>query len=69
MENGFCKFFDQTHGWGILVNEDSKNDIFVHHSDTLDKIKSSDQCTWEVEEGVRGLKAVEVRRIKPNEKH
>jgi cold shock CspA family protein len=65
METGFCKFYDSTRGYGILVNEDTKVEVFFHFSNSKDLIKSADQCTWEQEIGKKGTPiALDVRRVK-----
>lgn len=64
MEKGFVKWFDTTRGFGFITNEDTKKDIFFHHTDALDKLASADYVQYEVEEGHRGSKAIEVKKIK-----
>jgi cold shock protein len=68
MERGFCKFFDESHGFGFITNEESKKDIYFHFTGSLDRIKSCDEVEYEIEEGPRGPKAVNIRRIRTNEK-
>ena len=64
METGIVKFFDASRGFGFITNDDINEDIFFHFTDTLDKIKSDDCVSYEVEEGKRGLKAVRIKKIK-----
>jgi cold shock protein len=64
METGFVKFFDASRGFGFITNDDTKEDIFFHFTDTLDKVVSSDCVSYEVEEGKRGPKAVRIIKIK-----
>ena len=64
MQKGTCKIFETRKGWGFLTNEETKKDIFVHVSGTLDKIVSGDHCTWDEFEGKKGLIAINVKRVK-----
>ena len=62
---GIVKFFNGTKGFGFITGEDGK-DIFFHFTGTLDKVVKDDNVSFEVEEGQKGPKAVNVKRIKPN---
>jgi len=64
---GVVKFFNSTKGYGFITDKDTKTDVFVHISSTLDKIEDGDVVTYDIETGKRGLKAVNVRRIKTND--
>ena len=63
---GFCKFFDSTRGFGFVCEEDTKR-IFLSFLWYTWKVVSSDQVEFELEEGKRDLRAIEIRRIKTNE--
>lgn len=60
--NGTVKFFNFSKGFGFVTAEDGK-DYFVHMSGLGEdvKLKDNDAVTFDVEEGDRGLKAVNVQ--------
>lgn len=64
MEQGTVKFFNETKGFGFITPEDGGQDIFVHTSGLVDRIRENDVVTYEVEKGKKGLNAVNVRRVK-----
>ncbi|MCD6367279.1 MAG: cold shock domain-containing protein, partial [Bacteroidales bacterium] len=41
--------------------EDGGKDVFVHQSGLVDEIKDGDKVTYDVEEGKKGLNAVNVK--------
>lgn len=61
---GKVKFFNFSKGFGFISPTDSENDIFVHQSGLIDDIKEDDEVTFEVENGKKGLIAVNVTVIK-----
>lgn len=60
---GKCKFFDSLKGFGFIIEAETGKEFFCHHTDTLDKIETDDKVEFELEEGHRGPKAVQVKRI------
>jgi len=66
MVQGSVKWFNEAKGFGFLSQENGP-DVFVHHSE----IKSSgyrtlaegDQVQFEVAEGPKGLRAVNVQKV------
>ena len=60
---GKVKFFNQTKGFGFITNDGDEKEIFFHVSGTLDKIVTDDKVSYNIEEGDRGPKAVNVKRI------
>lgn len=60
MDNGTVKFFNETKGFGFITPEDGSKDLFVHVSGLNDEIRESDKVTYDVEEGQKGLNAVNV---------
>lgn len=63
MKEGTVKFFNSTKGFGFIKPSDSSEDIFVHESGLIDDIRENDKVEFEVEEGRKGLNAVNVRVI------
>lgn len=61
MKKGIVKFFNYEKGFGFIKPEDSSQDIFVHKSGLKQNIQENDEVVFEVEQGNRGLNAVNVR--------
>jgi cold shock protein len=64
MGKGFVKFFDGTHGFGFIKNEETGKDIFFHHTGTLDKVVSADYVEYEEAVGKRGILAVDIKKVR-----
>ena len=65
MAIGKVKWFNTQKGFGFIVQEDNK-DLFVHFKDVLggiESLKENDAVEFEVEEGRKGLQAVNVKKI------
>lgn len=60
MKNGTVKFFNAEKGFGF-IKEENGTEIFVHVSGLKDEIRENDQVVYEVQEGKKGLNAVNVR--------
>ena len=63
MKKGVVKFFNNEKGFGFIVDEESKEDIFVHKTGLVDNIQEDDTVEFEVEQGNRGLNAVNVTKV------
>lgn len=63
MKKGTVKFFNEEKGFGFIQQEDSNQDIFVHKTGLIDRIRENDQVEFEVEQGQKGLNAVDVKVI------
>ena len=61
MKKGTVKFFNQTKGYGYIKEEGTGQEIFVHVSGLKDEIKENDSVIFEIQEGKKGLNAVNVR--------
>lgn len=61
MQEGTVKFFNETKGFGFIKPNNGSEDIFVHVSGLVDKIRENDRVTFEVQNGKKGLNAVNVR--------
>ena len=61
MKNGTVKFFNESKGFGFIKDESSGQDIFVHASGLTEQIRENDNVVFEVEQGKKGLNAVNVK--------
>jgi cold shock protein len=61
MQEGTVKFFNATKGFGFITPAKGGQDIFVHVSGLQDEIRENDRVTYEVQNGKKGLNAVNVR--------
>lgn len=60
MKEGKVKFYNYSKGFGFIQPSDGGEDIFVHQSGLKDEIRENDEVTYEVEQGRKGLNAVNV---------
>ena len=63
MQEGTVKFFNGTKGFGFITPSNGGQDIFVHVSGLLGDIRENDRVSFEVQNGKKGLNAVNVRVI------
>ncbi len=63
MQEGTVKFFNETKGYGFIVPTNGGEDIFVHSSGLIDKIKENDKVEFESERGKKGINAVNVKVV------
>ncbi len=60
METGTVKFFNEAKGFGFIKTE-SGNEVFVHVSGLVDKVRENDNVTFDMSEGKKGPNAVNVK--------
>lgn len=60
MKTGTVKFFNESKGFGFIKTE-SGEEIFVHVSGLIDKIRENDTVEFEEQQGKKGLNAVNVK--------
>ena len=61
MKEGKVKFFNESKGYGFIIDNDSENEYFVHVSGLIDEVRQDDSVTFQVKEGKKGLNAVDVK--------
>lgn len=61
MNNGTVKFFNETKGFGFIKETNSDKEFFVHVTGLIDRIKENDEVTFDLQEGRKGLNAVNVK--------
>ncbi len=63
MSKGTVKFFNDLKGFGFIKDNDSDKEYFVHVSGLIDEVRENDEVTFDLEEGRKGLNAVNVKVI------
>ncbi len=61
MNKGTVKFFNETKGFGFIKEENSNQEYFVHVTGLVNEIRENDTVTFDIEEGRKGLNAVNVK--------
>lgn len=60
MSKGTVKFFNDAKGFGFIKEDDNAKEHFVHVSGLVDEIREGDAVEFDLEEGKKGLNAVNV---------
>ena len=63
MSKGTVKFFHDTKGFGFINEEGVDKEHFVHVTGLIDEIREGDQVEFDLEQGKKGLNAVNVKVI------
>ena len=63
MSKGTVKFFNESKGFGFISEEGSNKEHFVHISGLIDQIREDDTVEFDLQEGKKGLNAVNVKVI------
>ncbi|MEA3317253.1 MAG: cold shock domain-containing protein [Bacteroidota bacterium] len=63
MKKGTVKFFNNAKGFGFVIEDETKEEYFVHVSGLIDEIREDDKVEFELTEGKKGLNAVNVKVI------
>ncbi|REJ84867.1 MAG: cold shock domain-containing protein [Bacteroidetes bacterium] len=61
MKKGTVKFFNNTKGFGFIIEEGSGEEIFVHTTGLRDDIRENDTVVFETQQGKKGVNAVNVK--------
>ena len=63
MKKGTVKFFNESKGFGFIIDNETQQDYFVHISGLIDEVREGDEVEFDLKEGRKGLNAVEVRAL------
>ncbi|GAA4468916.1 cold shock domain-containing protein [Nibrella saemangeumensis] len=64
MQTGTVKFFNESKGYGFIVDDESNREIFVHITGLNGAtIREKDRVQYEVVDGKKGLNAVKVKKV------
>jgi cold shock CspA family protein len=63
VRTGTVSFFDSSKGFGFIIDDDTQEKHFTHITGIIDGIAEKDKVTFELKKGLKGMNAVEVRKI------
>lgn len=61
MNKGTVKFFNETKGFGFVIDNESKEEYFVHVTGLIDEVQEGDEVEFELKDGKKGLNAINVK--------
>ncbi|MBI1225523.1 MAG: cold shock domain-containing protein [Bacteroidetes bacterium] len=64
IRKGRVSFFDESKGFGFIIDRDSDERIFVHINSLEEPLRANDKVTFEIEMGQKGPVAVNVQLVK-----
>ena len=63
IRKGKVSFYDNSKGFGFIIDTDDNEKYFCHVSGLIDQIQENDKVEFELEKGQRGMNAVRVKVI------
>lgn len=63
MHKGTVKFYNELKGFGFIKDADSDKEYYLNAAGLKGSIKENDQVTFDLEEGRKGLNAINVRKV------
>lgn len=63
VHNGRVEFFNDSKGFGFIKDLDNQEKYFVHINGVLEEIREGDKVTFELERGMKGMNAVQVKKV------
>ncbi len=62
VRNGKVSYFNESKGFGFIIDAISGERVFVHINGLSERIQEGDKVSFEVEQGPKGLNAVNVKK-------
>jgi len=62
--SGTVSFFNEAKGYGFIMEDKTRENIFVHTNQLLQPVKEKDRVTFEKERTPKGYSAIKVKLIK-----
>ena len=63
IRKGTVTFFNDSKGYGFIRDSETQESIFVHVNNLLESITEGNLVSFEIEKGMKGLTAVQVKRF------
>lgn len=67
---GIVKFYNRIKAYGFITSEEDSKDYFIHQSGLGEDviIDKNDSVTFDIEQGDRGPKAINVKKVEEEKK-
>jgi cold shock CspA family protein len=62
LHRGVVKFFNESKGYGFIIDQHTQESVFVHIRQLQEPIKERDKVVFEIEQGQKGPSAVNVKK-------
>ena len=63
IRNGRVDYFDDTKGFGFIIEHETNEKFFVHVKGLEEEVVEGNKVSFELEQGMKGLNAVRVKKI------
>lgn len=63
IKKGKIEFFNDQKGFGFIKEDETNEKFFVHVHGLTEEVKEGDKVQFELEQGMKGLNAVRVKKI------
>ena len=63
MNKGTVKFFNEEKGYGFIKEDESGKEYLVHVYGLTDKVDQNDKVSFDLEQGKKGINAINVKVI------
>ncbi len=63
IRKGRIDFFDHSKGFGFIMEHETQERYFVHVNGLTEEVKENDKVSFELEQGLKGLNAIRVKKI------
>ncbi len=62
IKKGKIDFFNESKGYGFIKEDQTNESYFVHVNGLVDEVNEGDKVTFELERGLKGMNAVNVKK-------
>jgi cold shock CspA family protein len=60
---GIVDFYNDSKGFGFIKELDTQQKYFFHVNGVLEEVKENDKVSFELEHGLKGMNAVQVKKV------
>ncbi|MEZ5001164.1 MAG: cold shock domain-containing protein [Bacteroidales bacterium] len=64
IRKGTVSYFNDSKGFGFIIDSETKERVFVHVNDLVEEIREGNLVTFEMVKGQRGMSAINVKMLK-----